>query len=316
MVLANILFIAPVASALALVFAYIFFVNMKKKNKRHMSYTQTLGNNERRNIMNNEEKLPKNAIWYYQRNNQQTGPVDAAVVERLIGSGDVTRSTKVWREGMAEWQPAMSTELGAMFPKNVPPTVSPPNIPPPAPTMTGNVNMQNTNYSQPLTTSPVYEEHFNVKNLNSQEIDSFKKNLFFDTFSTGVGILLHFLTLGIFTTIYCGLKHSKLPKVKSDDFSGGKAIGFLFIPFFNFYWLFVFWRRLAMRINFQFRLRNEQPPISLGLATTVCILAFVPYLGVAINYLILIPILFSQIQSASNKLANENMRNNQYATQH
>ncbi|MBL7107779.1 MAG: DUF4339 domain-containing protein [Candidatus Cloacimonetes bacterium] len=78
--------------------------------------------------MNNEEKLPENAIWYYQRNNQQTGPVDAAVVERLISSGDVTRSTKVWREGMTGWQPAMSTELGAMFPKNVPPPVSPPAI--------------------------------------------------------------------------------------------------------------------------------------------------------------------------------------------
>jgi len=240
-------------------------------------------------------------------NNQQIGPFS---IDQLK-TKKISKATKVWCNGMKEWSDAETVkEFKDFF--IAPP---PPNIPPPTPTMTGSVNLQNENYSQTLTTSPIYEEHFNVNNLNSQEIDSFKKNQFFDTFSTGVGILLHFLTLGIFTTIYCGLKHSKLPKVKSDDFSGGKAIGFLFIPFFNFYWLFVFWRRLAMRINLQFRLRNEQPPVSLGLATTVCILTFVPYLGGAINYLILMPILFSQIQSASNKLANENMRNNQYATQ-
>ena len=240
--------------------------------------------------------------------NQQIGPFS---VDQLK-SKNIRKTTKVWCQGMQEWADAETVdELIGLFVAPPPPNFSPPAAPH---TTSRSNDLYNSNYSQISTSSPVYEEHFNVKNLSSQEIDSFKKNLFFDTFSTGVGILLHFLTLGIFTTIYCGLKHSKLPKVKSDDFSGGKAIGFLFIPFFNFYWLFVFWRRLAMRINLQFRLRNEQPPVSLGLATAICILTFVPYLGGAINYLVLMPILFSQIQSASNKLANENMRRNQYAT--
>lgn len=172
-----------------------------------------------------------------------------------------------------------------------------------------NTNINNSSNSQINTKLDVYSKYFNMNNIDVIEED-YTKNLFFDTFSVGVGILLHFLTFGIFTIIFCGLKHSKLPKIKSDDFSGGKAIGFLFIPFFNFYWLFVFWRRLAMRINFQFRLRNEKSPVSIGLATAICILTFIPYLGGAINFLVLMPILFSQIQSASNTLAIENMRKN------
>lgn len=172
-----------------------------------------------------------------------------------------------------------------------------------------NTNINNSSNSQINTKLDVYSKYFNMNNIDVKEED-YTKNLFFDTFSVGVGILLHFLTFGIFTIIFCGLKHSKLPKIKSDDFSGGKAIGFLFIPFFNFYWLFVFWRRLAMRINFQFRLRNEKSPVSIGLATAICILTFIPYLGGAINFLVLMPILFSQIQSASNTLAIENMRKN------
>ena len=232
-------------------------------------------------------------------NNQQIGPFS---IDQLK-SKNIRRTTKVWCQGMQEWSDAETVQdLKDLF--IIPP---PPNIPPPF-TQRANSNddLNKSNYSHAFTSNTVYEEHFNVSNLSSQELEDYKKNLFFDTFSTGVGILLHYLTFAIFTTIYCGLKHSKLPKIKSDDFGGGKAIGFLFIPFFNFYWIFIFWRRLAMRINLQFKLRNEHPPVSLGLATTVCILTFIPYVGV-ISFLVLMPILFSQIQSASNKLARENM---------
>lgn len=238
--------------------------------------------------------------------NQHIGPFS---VDQLK-SKKINRTTKVWCEGMQNWSNAETVEEL----KNLFITPSPPNFPPP-PLHT--INSSNDFYSANsgnFTTNPVYDEYFNVNNLNSQDLERYKKHLFFDTFSIGIGILLHFLTFGIFTTIFCGLKHSKFPKIKSDDFSGGKAIGYLFIPFFNFYWLFVFWRHLAKRINLQFKLRNEQPPVSLGLATTVCILTFIPYVGGIVNYLVLMPILFSQIQSSSNKLAIENMRRNQYAT--
>lgn len=232
-----------------------------------------------------------------EENDRQSGPFS---VEQLK-SKRISPSTKVRCQGMENWSEAGTIEeLKELFF-----TSSATNIPPPVPTVT-KPDLSHSNGSQTWTRNIVYEDFFTVDKLTPQEIEEFKKNHFFSTFNTAVGILLHFLTIGIFTTIYCGLKHSKLPKINYDDFDAGKAIGFLFIPFFNIYWLFVFWRRLAMRINLQFKLRNERPPVSLGLATAVCILTLIPCFT-AINFFILIPILFSQIQSATNKLAKENL---------
>jgi hypothetical protein len=105
--------------------------------------------------------------------------------------------------------------------------------------------------------------------------------------------------------------HSNLPKISDKDLSAGKAIGFRFIPFFNLYWIFVFWEQLARRINFQFRLRNKPIPVSVALADWACILrilGIIPYLGyitAAVAFLVLFPILFSQIRSACNELTLE-----------
>ncbi|HTL17468.1 MAG TPA: RDD family protein [Patescibacteria group bacterium] len=43
--------------------------------------------------------------WYYAENGQQSGPVDDAQLEQLVGSGRIRSDTLVWREGMANWQP-------------------------------------------------------------------------------------------------------------------------------------------------------------------------------------------------------------------
>ena len=125
---------------------------------------------------------------------------------------------------------------------------------------------------------------------------------FFSTFPVAVVVILHFLTFGLFTTIYMGLKHSKLPLIKHDDFSAGKAIGFLFIPFFNIYWYFVFWLRLVDRINFQHKLRNQPELIPKALMITTLILALIPYANM-VGVFILMPICVGLIQSACNKLA-------------
>ncbi|HMD54201.1 MAG TPA: DUF4234 domain-containing protein, partial [Phycisphaerae bacterium] len=61
-------------------------------------------------------------------------------------------------------------------------------------------------------------------------------------------ILLHYMTCGIFPLIWLNLMHGKLPRIRPDDPSAGKAIGFCFIPFFNLYWIFFTYRRLCLRI--------------------------------------------------------------------
>jgi hypothetical protein len=63
----------------------------------------------------------------------------------------------------------------------------------------------------------------------------------------------------------------------------GKAVGFCFIPFFNFYWIFVAYHGLAQDINSYMR-RNAVPGelMSEGLALTYCILVLcciIPWAG-------------------------------------
>ena len=113
--------------------------------------------------------------------------------------------------------------------------------------------------------------------------------------------MLHILTLGLFTVFYQGLKLSKLPLVKPSDFTAGKGIGFNFIPFFNLYWVFRFVLDITDRLNFQFRLRGQPPPISRGLALASCIIHVIPYLNF-VGWLIVEPIVLGQWQAATNRL--------------
>jgi hypothetical protein len=125
-------------------------------------------------------------------------------------------------------------------------------------------------------------------------------------FPTWAAVLLSVFTGGLFSVIYYMLLNDKLPQVKPDDPSAGKAIGFMFIPFYNIYWQFFAWHRIVDRINFQYKLRGHQPPINRGMVTTTLILLWVGIitLGLAwIGALVTWIIVNIQTQDAINGLA-------------
>ena len=157
-----------------------------------------------------------------------------------------------------------------------------------------------------LAYKEVYGDFFNIDTLTEEQKKAAMKHEFTQTFPVVAGILLHFITFGIFTLIHCGIMHDKMPRIKYDDFGSGRAIGFRFIPFFNYYWIFVLWRRLTQRVNFQYKLRGQHPPVSLGLTTAFCIIRIIPYYIGFIGLLIFLPIVYGQIQSAVNQLVIEN----------
>ncbi|MGQ2951521.1 MAG: RDD family protein [Agrobacterium sp.] len=73
------------------------------------------------------------AVWYYAAGKDQKGPVGEDEISGLIKSGQITRETIVWREGMDAWQRAVEQpELSSAFstPPPLPNTPSP-KIPPP-----------------------------------------------------------------------------------------------------------------------------------------------------------------------------------------
>jgi hypothetical protein len=54
-------------------------------------------------------------------NGQPAGPFDVPAIQQKVAAGAVTRSTLVWRAGMAQWAAADTVpELQALF-ANVPP---------------------------------------------------------------------------------------------------------------------------------------------------------------------------------------------------
>lgn len=69
--------------------------------------------------------LPAQAAFFVAVNGQQQGPFDAAAMPNLVRSGQLTRDTLVWRQGMAAWAKAGEIpELAGAF------AAAPPPIPP------------------------------------------------------------------------------------------------------------------------------------------------------------------------------------------
>jgi len=122
-------------------------------------------------------------------------------------------------------------------------------------------------------------------------------------FPVAVAVLLHYVTFGIFTLVWLNLMHGKMCRVRADDPSAGKAVGFCFIPFFNLYWIFFTYRRLCLRVAEQRGLYGLPPGNLRGLATTACIFQVIPYINFLLSYTLITPIFIGMMQSSVNQLA-------------
>jgi len=61
--------------------------------------------------------------------------------------------------------------------------------------------------------------------------------------------------------------------------TAGKAVGFLFIPIYNIYWMFVSLKGLASDANYFLKQRRMNDKINEGLSTTTCVFNIIPYLN-------------------------------------
>lgn len=110
---------------------------------------------------------------------------------------------------------------------------------------------------------------------------------------------------------YCVLLYRSWNQIQDGQVrtTPGKAVGFLFIPFFNFYWMFVAVYGLSQDLNRYTTQRSiGAPRVAEGLAMTVCILvicSIIPCLGifVALVNLPLTLIVLWQITDASRAVA-------------
>lgn len=158
----------------------------------------------------------------------------------------------------------------------------------------------------------IYDDNFDLNTLSAEERKQAAAHQLGDPFPVAAAIILHYITLGIFSFIYYGLKHDDLPKLKSDDPNGLAAALLMFVPLFNCYWRFMCWVRLVRRLEFQYRLKGQESPVKHGLAVACMVCTFIP-LANLVNFLILMPILISRIQAAIDGLGEANAFNKDYA---
>ena len=171
------------------------------------------------------------ASWYYYQNNQQVGPVEETTIRDLIASRVITHDTLVWGDGMETWQPITTTPLATMLP------VAPPSQPMQAQSM----QMQPGYAAAPAAMAA---------GLPAERIK--RISLFFTLWwifavagivlcATIVGIIVGVPIL-IAAAVFYFIMLYRLWQTVQDGrarTTPGKAIGFLFIPFFNIYWQFV-----------------------------------------------------------------------------
>jgi hypothetical protein len=196
-------------------------------------------------------------MWFYGFNNQQMGPVDEAAIRNLITNQTIKRDTLVWRQGMANWQAAETSALAVFF----------------APLS------QTVSIAPPIVFVPGYSKtpEMEIKELN---------DLFMWYWICLIGMVVTFGLSGIASVVLFYIIVYKSWKLIQDGYARttpGKAVGFNFIPFFNFYWIFEAFPGLVKDTNAYIQRYNL--PVAMkdtGLATAFCILtllSLIPYVG-------------------------------------
>jgi len=83
----------------------------------------------------------------------------------------------------------------------------------------------------------------------------------------------------------------------------GKAVGYLFVPVYNLYWMFVANQGLCEAVNRVLLAQGAQPRAPRGLATTACVVQVIPYFN-----LLVAPILWAvymfQVDGARREMLN------------
>jgi hypothetical protein len=178
-------------------------------------------------------------MWYYEFNHQPVGPVNEETMAELLRAGTINALTLVWHEGFPNWKHLAETKLNDLN-RNVVSSVSlgmPALSPQITPSMGTAVN------SRPPSVKPA-----SLKNLFTWWTVFMVLTLIYQVFSgflpTDGAMIAVSCIAEIVIITYAVLQFILLYrfwKIDQDGFASitpGKAVGYLFIPIFNIYWIF------------------------------------------------------------------------------
>lgn len=219
--------------------------------------------------------------WHYlDAQNQQQGPVTGTQLQALTAQGQVLQTTQVWTDGLEAWIPASQveglfaaapTEQAAVEPAYTAPTTDP--------TPTGG------EYPATIVTGASFGKLIGLFagaagfiGIGLLVISGQENNLVIAGTSLCIIGCIILLILSILPYIYL-YKAWKCLQPGGATVTPGKAVGFMFIPLFNYYWIFVALGGLPRQWNeIVSRYDNTQDAPRLSIGAFVCLL-LIPGIG-------------------------------------
>jgi hypothetical protein len=255
--------------------------------------------------------------WHLLQEGQQYGPYSGDQLVEFAKEGRIVRESMVWAEGMADWVAASQVE--GLFPPEPAPVAAVPAWAPPGAQQPAWMRGGSLQAARPapkgVRQSPLLGRQVAEVGGNYPPVEA--KGASFGLLASLLGggfglfllvailmgsgmvksetlqgpqvaLLIVLMSLGgLGIVVAAVLQYVYLARVWSYLRFGnprttpGKAVGFLFIPFFNYYWLFVAFYGLAQdwnRITSQYADLQRAPKLAEGVFLTFCIgsLAFPP----------------------------------------
>lgn len=226
-----------------------------------------------------------NGEWYVMQDEQSLGPYTPEQMSEFAAQGNIARDSMVWTEGLESWVPA--AQVDGLFPAetaSVPPTPAAAQAAPaPAaaelPSAYPPVQISSVSFG--IWLGAILLGVFLmclpglVSALSPEEPPEQVKMILVGLFGIGV---ITILVAGILSWVYLHHAWKCLRPGQLARTTPGKAVGFLFIPFFNLYWIFQAVYGLAVDWNRTIAhypdLQNA-PNLPAGLALGYCITALV-----------------------------------------
>lgn len=242
-------------------------------------------------------------LYYLNNGTSQTGPFTLDAIREMRPQG----ITHVWYAGLENWVTVdqVPEVHGILYAQAAPGYAPPPMPPPPAPGH-GAPPSQASQVMQPNALADEIDRLYSstvtffVLYFIALVITVILAILFFSENEEEAGAIvcivgglatLAFLIVYIIS--FCKLHYRHwtvaIERTGFSDHTPGQAVGFLFIPLFNIYWMFPSYQKLAellQRILAEDKYEGRGPVVNPGTSTAMCVLnivSIIPYIGYLVS---------------------------------
>jgi hypothetical protein len=257
--------------------------------------------------------------YYYVRNNERQGPISGTQLVQLASMGQLQPTDLVWTEGMPAWAPANTLEGLYAAPAPVAPAgvLPPPPAPAPAAVVMPQAPVAAAPYAaapSPVAARPLFPNapfggasfvmmfvlgvlgFFVLCGGIAMAVVGAQGGGNITTAAVAAGVIMGVLGFGLLVwscvlgVIYLYRAWAAIQGHPQVESTPGKAVGFMFIPLFSLYWIFIAYGKWAKQYNEFVRINQLQgaPAVSEGLFLTMCICTAASIIPL-VNYIAMLP---------------------------